>query len=298
VLPAVLDTVVPWEDVAREGDALVLTRGARSGQHVRRAGEDARRGSPALTAGTRLSSRHLALLATLERDRALVAARPRVAVVCTGDELRDPGTPARPGSIVDSNGPMLAGFVRQAGGSPSVHRVPDREGALEQALAALRADHDAIVTVGGAAEGKHDHVVPALERLGGALVFRGVSIKPGKPVALATLGALPVLAMPGNPGSAFVTFALLGLPLLRAMQGDRAPRAALARAPLAGAVRGAADRDVIVYGALRDCAFHPGGAAPSGSIPGLAGASALARIPAGTSLREGDAVETIDVERA
>ncbi|GAB4201270.1 MAG: molybdopterin molybdotransferase MoeA [Sandaracinaceae bacterium] len=304
-VPDGLDTVVPWEDVSREGDEIVLQRAARAGQNVRRAGEDARAGASAIASGTRLSGRHMALLATLERREVLVAPAPRVAILCTGDELRDPGTPPRPGTIVDSNGPMLRALVRQAGGTAESVRVPDRPGALEEALASLRERVDAIVTVGGAADGKHDHVMPALETLGACVAFRGVSIKPGKPVALAQLGALPVLALPGNPGSAFVTFVLLGLPLLRAMQGDARARAERSWAVLERPLRAPVDRDAIVYGALRSAPeavterrFAPGPPASSGSIPGLAMASALGLVPAGASLREGDRLAVIRVDEA
>ena len=194
MLPAGMDTVIPWEDVSREDARILVTRDARGGQHVRRAGEDARSGSLALGRGTRLSGRHVALLATLERTHALVAPRPRVLVLATGDELRDAGSPDRPGAIVDSNGPMLAALVRQAGGIPVADRVLDRPGALDLALTA-RAGFDAVVTIGGAADGDHDHVTSALRSLGAETIFRGVSIKPGKPVALARLGACPVLAL-------------------------------------------------------------------------------------------------------
>jgi molybdopterin molybdotransferase len=304
-VPDGLDTVVPWEDVTREGDAIVLQRPARVGQNVRRAGEDARAGARAVERGTRLRGRHAALLATLERSEVLVAPAPRVAILCTGDELRDPGEPARAGAIVDSNGPMLRALVRQAGGTPESVRVTDRRGALEAALAERRDRVDAVITVGGAADGEHDHVMPALEAMGARTAFRGVSIKPGKPVALAQLGTVPVLVLPGNPGSAFVTFVLFGLPLLRAMQGDARARPERFWAVLERPLRAPADRDAIVYGELRSAPeavterrFAPSPAAPSGSIPGLAAASALGLVRAGASLREGDRLAVFRVDEA
>jgi len=302
-LPPGLDTVVPWENVAREGDTLTLTRDARAGQHVRRAGEDARRGSRAIARGTRLSARHVALIATLERGEVHVARRPIVTVLCTGDELRDPGSEIHPGSIVDSNGPMLSALVLQACGLPQTRRIADQRADLEEALREAIASSDMIITVGGAADGKHDHVMPALEALGARLVFRGVSIKPGKPVALAiaSRGArpVPVLAVPGNPGSAFVTFTLLGLPLLRAMQGDARSAPQRRAVHAARAVEGAGDRDCLVYGHLEEgpegSRFVPSPPATSGSIPGLASASALAVVPAGTRVQEGELVSVLDV---
>ncbi|MBX7196408.1 MAG: molybdopterin molybdotransferase MoeA [Sandaracinaceae bacterium] len=307
-IPPGLDTVVPWEDVSREGDRITLRREARAGQHVRKAGEDARRGTRALSRGTRLSARHVALLATLERDHAVVSTRPRVAILCTGDELRDPGSAPRPGSIVDSNGPMLAALVAQGGGAPVRHRVPDTREAVHDALSGALDDAELVITIGGAADGVHDHVMPTLESLGAETLFRGVAIKPGKPVALArsTRGdrVVPVLALPGNPGSAFVTFTLIGLPLLRAMQGDLRPRPRTSFARAARAMKGAADREVLAYGAIHAESegthevFVPAPSATSGSIPGLASASAIAIVPAGASLAEGELARVIEVERA
>jgi molybdopterin molybdotransferase len=309
-LPAGLDTVVPWEDVAKRGpegrEIIALRRDAEVGQYVRRRGDDARAGSTALERGTLLSARHVALLATLEHSGALVSRRARVAILCTGDELRDPGSEVREGSIVDSNGPMLSALVGQGGGSSSCERVPDAREAVHAAIERACHEADVVITVGGAADGKHDHVLPALEALGARSIFRGVAIKPGKPVALATRAlagrVVPVLALPGNPGSAFVTFTLLGLPLLRALHGERAPARPRPLVRAASPLRSAGDRDVLAYGALEvhDGAplFVPAPAATSGSVPGLASAAALALVRAGAPVAGGGLVEVVDVERA
>ncbi len=305
-IPTALDTVIPWEDVERAGDTITLLRDARRAQHVRLRGEDARSGALAIPLGTRLSARHLALIATMERASVSVHRRPRVAVLCTGDELRDPGTPSRPGVIVDSNGPMLAALIAQGCGIATLSRVPDSVDMLRDAIDRA-CDSDVIVTVGGAADGKHDHVMPVLESLGAITVFRGVAIKPGKPIALARIQrgdrVIPVIALPGNPGSAFVTFTLLGLPALRAMQSDARPTAARLRVRTTSGLRSASDRDVLAYGALTLDAdgarvFTPSPPATSGSVPGLAWASAIAFVPTGSSLRAGDLIEAIEVERA
>ncbi len=307
-----LDTVVPWEDVEKHaserGEHVTLRREARAGQHVRRRGEDARAGAIALTRGTLLSARQVALLATLERSSAEVARRTNVVILCTGDELRDPGSAPRPGSIVDSNGPMLTALVAQGGGRASCTRVRDTREAVHEAIERASAEADLVLTVGGAADGKHDHVLPVLDALGARTIFRGVAIKPGKPVALATRTrphderVVPVLALPGNPGSAFVTFTLFGLPLLRAMHGERAPSRPRPRVRTATGLKCANDRDVLAYGALEvreaEIVFVPAPAATSGSIPGLASAGALAIVRTGVPIAAGGLVEAIDVERA
>src|SRR6185295_990466 len=147
---------------------------------------------------------------------------------------------------------------------------------------------DAVLTVGGAADGEHDHVAGALAALSAELVYRGVAIKPGKPVALAMRGAQPLFVLPGNPGSAYVTFLLLGAPLLRAMQRDGAAAPRFVRAYADAPLRGAKDRLAVLYGALatRDGAtrFVPHPAAASGAVPPIAFASALALVDAGTTV--------------
>jgi molybdopterin molybdotransferase len=307
-----LDTIIPWEDVEKHtnelGEHVTLRREARTGQHLRRRGDDARAGSSALAGGTLLSARHVALLATLERSSAEVHRRAKVAIVCTGDELRDPGGATRPGAIVDSNGPMLTALVAQGGGTASCVRARDTREAAHEAIDRASREADLVITVGGAADGKHDHVLPVLDALGARSIFRGVAIKPGKPVALATRTRpddereVPVLALPGNPGSAFVTFTLFGLPLLRAMHGERAPSRVRPRVRSASTLRCMGDRDVLAYGALEvrdgEPVFVPAPAATSGSIPGLASAAALAIVRTGVPIDAGGLVEVVDVERA
>ena len=117
-LPPGADCVVMQEDVEREGETIRLSARPRLGDHVRRAGEDLAAGAQALPAGTRLGPGQLGLAAALDRAHLLVARRPRVSILCTGDELRSPGDPARDGSIPESNGAALAAQVMAAGGEP------------------------------------------------------------------------------------------------------------------------------------------------------------------------------------
>jgi molybdopterin molybdotransferase len=210
---------------------------------VRATGEDIRPGQRALVEGTRLQAGHLSLAASLDRGELVVARRPRVAIVCTGDELRAPGTPGGPASIPESNGVALATLCRQAGGEPRVWPAigDDLEattGALERALQ----DTDLLLTVGGVSVGDHDLVRPALARVGVNLDFYKVAIKPGKPLTFGRRDSTGgrtcrVLGLPGNPASALTTFLLFAAPLLRALQGDAAPTPLLLPARLKTALR-------------------------------------------------------------
>jgi len=224
-LPQGADAVVMQEDVARDGDRITLGVRPKPGAHVRVAGEDIRPGQEALAEGTRLQAGHLSLAASLDRGELVVARRPVVAIVCTGDELRAPGTPGGPASIPESNGVALAALVRQVGGEPRV--LPSIGDDLEATAAALEralTGADLLLTVGGVSVGDHDLVRPALAQVGVALDFYKVAIKPGKPLTFGrreTDGKLVrVLGLPGNPASALTTFVLFGAPLLRALQGD------------------------------------------------------------------------------
>jgi molybdopterin molybdotransferase len=235
-LPHDADAVVMQENVTREGDVVTITKKPRAGQHVRRRGDDIRAGSVAIEKGTRLRPAHLALAAAVDRARVSVAARPVVAILATGDELRAPGTEAKPGSIPDANTVALRAMARRAGATARAFPfVRDDRRATEDAFAAALEEADVLVTIGGVSVGDHDLVRPALEAVGVTLDFWRVAIKPGKPLAVGSKprsGKRPAITigLPGNPASAIVTFALFGVPLLRALQGDSRPMPRLVRA--------------------------------------------------------------------
>jgi molybdopterin molybdotransferase len=221
-LPCGADAVVMQEQVERAGTSARFARRPRLGDHIRRAGEDLAAGAVALDAGARIGPGQIGLLAALERAQVVVARRPLVTIVCTGDELRAPGHGGRPGSIADANGPALAALVALAGGAPRLAPfASDDAAATESLLREALERSDLVLTVGGVSVGDHDVVRPALEAVGVALDFWKVAIKPGKPLAFGAKGTTRVLGLPGNPVAAQITFALFGAPLLRAMQGDR-----------------------------------------------------------------------------
>lgn len=238
-LPDGADTVVMQENVTRDGDVAVFTARPRTGQNVRRRGDDLRAGAVALARGTRLRPAHLALAASLDRSELDVAARPEVAILATGDELRRPGTDAIPGTIPESNTVALRAMARRAGARARLlPYVRDDRAATERAFAAALAEADVVVTIGGVSVGDHDLVRPALEAVGVTLDFWRVAMKPGKPLAVGRFARSDgsrrrdalVLGLPGNPASAMVTFSLFGIPLLRALQGDQRPFPATHRA--------------------------------------------------------------------
>jgi molybdopterin molybdotransferase len=222
-IPLGADTVIAQEDVSREGNLCVFRPPFRQGSHIRRAGEDLRAGDLAVGAGVRINPYVLGLLASVDRADVIVARRPRVVVVCTGDELRAPGFPEA-GGLAESNSHALVALAARGGAtSRRAPLVPDELGAMQQAIGQALQGSDLVVTVGGVSVGDHDLVRPALEGLGAEILFHKVAMRPGKPALFARCGSSLVLGLPGNPSSAMVVFSLLGVPLLRALQGDGQP---------------------------------------------------------------------------
>ena len=224
VVPDGADSVLMQENVARQENTIRFDALPKVGQHIRRVGEDLEAGAIAIAAGTRLTPGAIALAAMLDRPRLVVAKRPRVVIVCTGDELRPPGSPKRPATIPESNSAALSALASQACASVRVASpVGDDAAATVRSLRQALDGADVLVTVGGVSVGDHDVVRESLQQAGVALDFWKVAIKPGKPLLVGRSDATHVLGLPGNPASALVTFALFGMPLLRAMQGDARP---------------------------------------------------------------------------
>lgn len=228
-VPAGADAVAMQENVTRAGDVASFSSFPRPGQNVRRRGDDLHAGDVALAKGTRLRPAHLALGAALDRAALTVTLPPKVAILTTGDELRRPGTDPVPGTIPESISVALRAAARRAGATTkALPYVRDDRHATERAFAAALEDADVVVSVGGVSVGDHDLVRPALQSIGVVLDFWRVALKPGKPLAIGRLSRpnrrdVIVVGLPGNPSSAMTTFAVFGIPLLRALQGDTKP---------------------------------------------------------------------------
>lgn len=217
-IPAGADCVAIQENVERVGDTAIVPV-TQAGQNVRRRGLDVTMGQPLLGAGTRLGAAALGLLAGQGYTTVDVVRRPRVALLLTGDEIVEPGQPLSSGQIYNSNGPMLAALIRRFGGElVSQVRVADDFGTTLARLEEAAAVADVIVTTGGVSVGEEDHVKPALERLGTLSLWR-LAMRPGKPLALGTIGSTRLVGLPGNPVSSYVGAWLYLRPLLGRLQG-------------------------------------------------------------------------------
>ena len=221
-VPVGADAIVIQEDAELDGTFVLVNVPAKSQAYIRPAGLDFREGEVLLRAGTRLGAAEIALAAAMNHAEIGVAAKPRVAILATGDELVMPGAQPGPDQIVASNPFAIAAFVEQAGGEPiDLGIATDDFAALERAIEqAQRAKADVLVTLGGASVGAHDLVQSALTRRGMQLGFWRIAMRPGKPLIHGSMGAMSILGLPGNPVSSIVCAILFLVPLVRHLQGD------------------------------------------------------------------------------
>lgn len=286
-VPRGATAVIPQEEITLDGDAIETNAAVADGDNIRGAGEDIRAGTIVLEAGTRLGAVELGAATAAGAATVTSARPPRVAVLCTGDELRAAGEPLGPGEIHNSNAPMLSGLARNAGArAAGAQRLADDLAATEAGISQALESSDVVIISGGVSVGPHDHVKPVLAQLGVNEVFWSVSLQPGKPTWFGTApGGQLVFGLPGNPVSAVVTFSLFAAPALAALQGNSRQRTLEPLAVLGVDVRRKARREQAIRVRLRRGEGRPvatpNGAQGSHILSSLLGADALAMIPAG-----------------
>ncbi len=220
-IPPGADAVVPVELTSGGRAQVAFHTPAEVGQNVRGPGEDIQVGSPIVTAGRRLSPADVALLAASGVTRVRCLPPPRVVVLSSGDELVRAEDVPSTGQIRDSNGPMLAALVRAAGGVPfSTGIVRDDRKALMHAFDTNTGHADLFVCTGGASAGTRDLMPDVIASLGESHSVK-VAMKPGMPQIRGRVGQVPVIGLPGNPVSAFVSFEVFARPAIRRLQGRR-----------------------------------------------------------------------------
>ncbi|WP_181312443.1 molybdotransferase-like divisome protein Glp [Nocardioides campestrisoli] len=302
-LPTGADTVVPYEWTDRGVAEVLIERAPTLGQHVRRAGEDVAVGDRLVEHGTVLGPRHLGLLASVGRATVRSRPRPRVVVISTGSELRDPGTALGHDSIYDGNSFLLAAAARAAGAlAYRVGIVPDEPSAFTDALSDQLVRADLVVTSGGVSEGDYDVVKEALSELG-TVWFGKVAMQPGKPQGFGVVGEdrIPIFTLPGNPVSSYVSFQVFVLPALRRMMGRLPYERPTRRARLTHTISSPPGRRQFVrasYQVDRGGAFvQPVGGHGSHLIGDLAASDALVVVPEDvTSLAAGDMVQVLRLD--
>ncbi|MGW2253629.1 molybdotransferase-like divisome protein Glp [Kitasatospora sp. NPDC001660] len=286
---------------AVEDEEVRVLRPVAEGAHIRRRGSDVAAGSRVLEAGTRLGPTQLGLLAAIGRATVKVRPRPRVVVLSTGSELVQPGEPVGPGQIPDSNSFTLTAAAQEAGAiAYRVGGVPDDAARLRAVLEDQLGRADLIVTSGGVSVGAYDVVKEVFESYGAAadVDFRRLRMQPGKPQGFGRIGGadgVPLLALPGNPVSAYISFELFVRPVIRTMLGAPDIHRPVVRALCPSALRSPVGRRQFLRGRYAaDGTVEPVGGAESHLVGALALANCLITVPEDvTELPAGSEVDVV-----
>jgi molybdopterin molybdotransferase len=228
-VPEGADAVVMVEYTAREGSRISISKGIGLGDNIVPVGSEAKRGDRLLEPGRRLDHAAIAVAASVGRAHLLVYAKPRVAVLSTGDELVDIEVPPGPNQIRNSNSYSLAAQIKEAGGEPVLLPVARDESLRLRELIADGLESDLLLLTGGVSMGKYDLVEQVLAEFQAEFFFTGAKIQPGKPIVFGRVpaggdaGVTYFFGLPGNPVSTMVTFELFARPMLEALAG-MAPR--------------------------------------------------------------------------
>lgn len=292
-LPAGADTVEMQENVVVDEDARVrFSEPLRLGQNVRAQGQETRIGEHLLPAGTRLGPIELGLAATLGIAELSVRRRLRVAVLSTGDELVEPGLPLGPGQIYNSNRRLLMAWLQRLGCAVVDGGILADDLQLTRAALAALSDVDLILSTGGVSVGEADFLGVAL-REEGELTLWKLAIKPGKPLTCGQFRGVPVIGLPGNPGSTLVTFGLLARPYILRRMGVQQVEPLGFAMPAGFTWSKPGKRREYLRARLEDgrVVLHPNQS--SGLLRSAAWAEGLAEVLEGTTLAEGDSLRFI-----
>ncbi|RBW51294.1 gephyrin-like molybdotransferase Glp [Marinobacter sp. F3R11] len=218
-VPAGADTVVMQERVEVTESGILINSDIKAAQNIRRRGQDLSEGDLALGKGTRIRPQEMGLLASMGVAEVAAVRKLRVAILSTGDELVEPGTPLKPGQIYNTNRFTLLGLLAEAGCEVVMcETLKDNRQLTGETLERAAGQADLIITSGGVSVGEEDHVRAVLEESGSLSLWR-LAIKPGKPLAFGSINGTPVLGLPGNPAAVLVTFLIVGMPYIRTCQG-------------------------------------------------------------------------------
>jgi len=291
-LPAGADAVVMVEETAKaDATTIEIFSAAAVGQNIGRRGGDIAAGDRVIASGDLITPGRVGALAAIGHTDVEVYAKPRVAILSTGNEVVEPGQALSEGHIYDVNRFTLGAIVSAHGGAPEPRRpAEDTVDALLRALDEC-ATADLVVFSGGSSVGERDLVVDAIAARG-QMIFHGIAVRPGKPTAFALVGGTPFFGMPGNPTSCLSNAYILLVPFLRALARVPAHTPRTLRVPIGRRIVSAANRHQFYTVRLRDGAAFPAFKG-SGDITSLSMADGYIEIPADQSTVEEGADVTV-----
>jgi molybdopterin molybdotransferase len=293
-MPAGADAVVMQEDVARDGDDIVVNDDVDPGQFIRRRGCDLSEGQKILAKGERIRAATLGLLASQGLAEISAGGEVSATIISTGDELARPGDKLKPGQIYESNSVLLQALLQRCGALAfSVEHCGDDADSLGKVLAEAIKNQVVIIS-GGVSVGEHDLVQKVLRSLGAKIDIWRVAIKPGKPFLFGRIGGCIVFGLPGNPVSAFVTFLQFVRPAILKLKGASDLDLAKVPAKLTVDLMNDGDRVHYIRGRLENGGFAPVGRQESHALFGLSQANALLRLAVGES-RKRDTIVDVQV---
>ncbi len=300
-LPMGADSVVIQEDTKADGTKITILEAPRLGRHVRKVGLDFSSGDTPLKVGRTLTTRDLALAAAMNHPWLSVYRKPRVAILSTGDELVMPGEPVGRNQIVSSSGIAVAALVRGWGGEPTLFDIAHDDAKLIESKIEAGAQHDLLITLGGASVGDHDLVQAALQAQGFEMDFWKIAMRPGKPLMFAARDRARVLGLPGNPVSTMVCSLLFMKPALQRMLGQAGDLVTTVPARLAVDVKQNDQREDYVRARLDrspdgTLTAHPHPVQDSSMLSVLAACDGLMiRPPHDPARKAGDLVQVVDL---
>lgn len=223
-VPQGADAILRQEDAQVEERKLFVRSSLPEGTSLRERGEEISKGERLAATGTRLTAGHLAVFAIAGVDRVRVRRSPRIYAITTGDEVISPGQPLAPGQVYDANTYLITGWLRARGCNHlTVTHVPDDPSRTESAMCDALATSDLVLTVGGVSVGEKDYVMSAAQKSHVRQVFWKVRQRPGKPLFFGMSGHVPLLGIPGNPGSVFVCLVTHVQRVLHLLEGTSSP---------------------------------------------------------------------------
>ncbi|MFL0810009.1 MAG: molybdopterin molybdotransferase MoeA [Agarilytica sp.] len=297
VIPENADAVVMQENCEYNDDPFVtINKMPHLGENIRIKGQDIAADTCILEKGQKLQAQHIGLLASIGQESVEVKRQICVSLLCTGDELVNPGDALRPGQIYNSNQYMLASMLRSTG--VKVKTVPaaaDELDTIKDKLSILATTSDLIISTGGVSVGEEDHVKTAVEALGSLDLWK-VNIKPGKPLAFGKIKSTRFLGLPGNPVSAFVTFAFFALPVIKKLQGQMLESPFSITVPACFEISKKKSRPELMRVSVSNKGAEAFPNQSSGVLSSVTWSNALALIPSQTLINEGDPVRIFPID--